>query len=88
MHVHCQDKRESAFLLCKDCCYLCSSGDLSRYVIDLYSFLPGVHTLTIVFNLTTGEEGTHLYNFTASIREHELQNLSTVYVWHEINNYA
>ena len=48
------------------------SGELSVYEIDQFSFSPDIHTLTIVFNLTTGDEGVHQYNFTGRVREREL----------------
>ena len=41
------------------------------YEIDVFTFTPEVHTLTIMFNLTSGEEGIHYYNFTGIVRESE-----------------
>ena len=42
---------------------------MTLYEIDQYSFSAGPHTLTIAFNLTTGREGEHQYNFTGEVRE-------------------
>lgn len=41
-----------------------------NYEIDPYSFSPGSHTLTINFNLTTGEQGEVLqFEFDGLVRE-------------------
>lgn len=42
---------------------------MSFLEIDEYSFSPGLHTLTIAFNLTTGGEGEFQYNFTGQVRQ-------------------
>ena len=61
----------------KNCCVTDSlyslSGSLSTYIIDLYSVVPGNHTLTIMFNTTTGEEGIHIFNFTGIDRPREFE---------------
>ena len=45
-------------------------GDVLSYEIDPYSFSPGSHTLTIAFNLTTGEQGEDFeHEFTGLVRE-------------------
>ena len=45
-------------------------GDLFSYEIDPFSFSPGSHTLTVAFNLTTGQQGEeYQYEFTGLVRE-------------------
>ena len=48
------------------------SGFLSGITINQFEYSPDVHTLTIMFNVTTGEEGIYHYNFTGLVREREL----------------
>lgn len=49
------------------------TGDVSFYQINQYSFSPGPHFLTIIFNVTSGREGEYVFNFTGEIRPRKLQ---------------
>ena len=51
---------------------------MSFLEIDQFSFSPGPHALTIVFNVTTGGEGEFQYNFFGQVRERKLTRFTFV----------
>ena len=44
------------------------TGDPAFIEIDQFMFSPGQHTLFISFNLTSGAEGVHQFEFTGEVR--------------------